>query len=231
MLDADVVAVSPASVWRVLKQAGLLSRWKGKSSRKGTGFEQPLAPHQHWHVDVSYINLMGTFYYLCRVLDGCSRYLVHWDLRESMKEADIEMILERAKEKHPQARPRTISDNRPQFIARDFKEFIRHLGDDAGAHFAVLSAVERQNRTLAQVAEAGVHSTLDAVVARRCAACGFCLLPHRDHGIQRDEHEVGVGGESRHSMRSNSDATVRPLRSRSIISSMLKPSSTWHGTV
>jgi putative transposase len=57
MLDADVVAVSPASVWRVLKQAGLLSRWKGKSSRKGTGFEQPLEPHQHWHVDVSYINL------------------------------------------------------------------------------------------------------------------------------------------------------------------------------
>jgi putative transposase len=29
MLDHDVVAVSPASVWRVLKQAGLLSRWKG----------------------------------------------------------------------------------------------------------------------------------------------------------------------------------------------------------
>ena len=42
MLDADVVAVSPASVWRVLKQAGLLSRWKSKPSRKGTGFEQPL---------------------------------------------------------------------------------------------------------------------------------------------------------------------------------------------
>src|SRR6266576_6973274 len=41
MLDADVVAVSPSSVWRVLQQAGLLSRWKGKPSRKGTGFEQP----------------------------------------------------------------------------------------------------------------------------------------------------------------------------------------------
>jgi putative transposase len=37
MLDADVVAVSPASVWRVLKQAGLLSRWKRCPSRKGTG--------------------------------------------------------------------------------------------------------------------------------------------------------------------------------------------------
>ena len=128
MLDAEVVAVSPSSVWRVLQQAGLLSRWKGKSSRKGSGFEQPLEPHQHWHVDVSYINLSGTFYYLCSVLDGCSRLLVHWDLRESMKEADIEMILERAKEKHPEARPRIISDNGPQFIARDFKEFIRISG-------------------------------------------------------------------------------------------------------
>ena len=59
MLDQDVVAVSPASVWRVLKQTGLLSRWKGKPSRKGTGFEQPLQPHQHWHVDVSYINPVG----------------------------------------------------------------------------------------------------------------------------------------------------------------------------
>jgi transposase InsO family protein len=127
MLDQDIVAVSPASVWRVLKQAGLLSRWTGKT-RKGTGFEQPLGPHQHWHVDVSYINLSGTFYYLCSVLDGCSRFLLHWDLRESMQEADIEMILERAKEKYPQARPRIISDNGPQFIARDFKEFIRISG-------------------------------------------------------------------------------------------------------
>ena len=128
MLDAEVVAVSPASVWRVLKQAGLLSRWKGKPSRKGTGFEQPLQPHQHWHIDVSYINLSGTFYYLCSVLDGCSRFLVHGDLRESMKEADIERILERAKEKYPEAKPRIISDNGPQFIARDFKEFIRISG-------------------------------------------------------------------------------------------------------
>ena len=45
-----------------------------------------------------------------------------------MKEADIEVILERAKEEHPEAKPRIISDNGPQFIARDFKEFIRISG-------------------------------------------------------------------------------------------------------
>jgi putative transposase len=128
MLDDDVVAVSPSSVWRVLSQAGLLRRWNGAASKKGTGFQQPAEAHQHWHIDVSYINIAGTFYYLCSVLDGYSRFIVHWDLRESMTEADIEIIPQAAKEKHPQAKPRIISDNGPQFIARDFKEFIRIAG-------------------------------------------------------------------------------------------------------
>lgn len=128
MLDANIVAVSPSSVWRVLGQAGLLSKWNGKPSKKGTGFQQPQNPHEHWHIDVSYINIGGTFYYLCSVLDGYSRAIVHWDLRESMTEPEIEIILEGAKEKHPEAKPRIISDNGPQFIARDFKEFIRISG-------------------------------------------------------------------------------------------------------
>jgi transposase InsO family protein len=101
-----------------------LSKWNSKPSKKSAGFEQPLAAHQHWHIDVSYINISGTFYYLCSILDGYSRYIVNWDLRESMTEADIEIILERAKELHPEVKPRIISDNGPQFIAKDFKEFI-----------------------------------------------------------------------------------------------------------
>src|SRR6202020_284116 len=52
----------------------------------------------------------------------------HWNLRESMTEADIEIILERAKERYPGVKPRIISDNGPQFIAEDFKEFIRVSG-------------------------------------------------------------------------------------------------------
>jgi len=128
MLDQDVVAVSPSSVWRVLGQAGLLGKWNGTPSKKGTGFAQPPAAHEHWHIDVSYININGTFYYLCSVLDGYSRFLVHWELRASMTEAEIEIVLQRAREKYPDARPRIISDNGPQFVARDFKEFIRIAG-------------------------------------------------------------------------------------------------------
>lgn len=128
MLDQDIVAVSPSSTWRILSQAGLLQKWNTKKSLKGTGFIQPLKPHEHWHVDISYINLCGTFYYLCSFLDGCSRYIIHWEIREQMTETDVEIILQRAKEKFPDARPRIISDNGPQFIAKDFKEFIRISG-------------------------------------------------------------------------------------------------------
>ena len=128
MLDADIVAVSPSSVYRVLRDAGLMDRRNTKPSLKGKGFQQPLRPHEHWHVDVSYINVAGTFLYLCSLLDGCSRYIVHWEIREQMTEADIETIIQRARERHPDARPRIISDNGPQFIAKDFKEFIRICG-------------------------------------------------------------------------------------------------------
>lgn len=128
MMDKDIVAVSPSSVYRVLSNAGILSKWNRKPSKKGDGFEQPLKPHEHWHIDISYINISGTFYYMCSVLDGFSRYIVHWDIRPSMTEAEIEIILQRAREKFPDATPRIISDNGPQFISKDFKEFVRISG-------------------------------------------------------------------------------------------------------
>jgi transposase InsO family protein len=62
------------------------------------------------------------------VLDGYSRYVVHWEIRESMREADVEVILERAREKFPEAKARVISDNGPQFVAKSFKEYIRVCG-------------------------------------------------------------------------------------------------------
>jgi hypothetical protein len=175
MLDADIVAVSSISVWRVLGQAGLLSKWNGKPSKKGTGFEQPLAGHQHWHIDVSYINISGTFYYLCSILDGCSRYIVNWDLRESMTEADIEIILERAKEMHPEARPPDHLRQRAAVHRQGLQGVHSDLGHDPRQNFSLLSPIERKNRTLAQIAQGGVHPAGNAAVAGRCAATGAGL--------------------------------------------------------
>jgi transposase InsO family protein len=127
MLDDDIVAVSPSSTYRVLKAAGRLDRRIITPSKKGTGYIQPTKIHQEWHVDISYINTGGTFYFLISVLDGFSRYIVHWELRETMK-LDIELVIAKGIEKHPGVKPRIISDNGPQFIAKDFKEFVREYG-------------------------------------------------------------------------------------------------------
>ena len=62
------------------------------------------------------------------MLDGFSRYIVHWELRETMKELDIELVIAKGIEKHPGVKPRIISDNGPQFIANDFKSFVREYG-------------------------------------------------------------------------------------------------------
>ncbi len=128
MIDKDIVAVSPSSVYRVLSEAGLLRKWNTNKSLRGTGFMAPVAVHEHWHLDISHLNICGTFYYLCSILDGYSRTVIHWEIRESMKTMDVEVILQRAREKYPHAKPRIISDNGPQFIAKDFKVFIRESG-------------------------------------------------------------------------------------------------------
>lgn len=130
MLDADVAAASPSSVYRVLKKADLIQPWSKSPSRKGDGFDQPLRPHEHWHIDIAYINITGTFYYLCSILDGYSRTILHWELRERMKEADVELVVERARERFADAlaAPRLISDNGPQFIAGEFKNYLREVG-------------------------------------------------------------------------------------------------------
>jgi len=124
MIDRDIVACSPTSVYRVLHRAGLLRRW-AQPTRKGTGFVQPLQPHQHWHTDFSYVNVAGTFYFLCAIIDGASRYIVHWEIRPTMQEIDAETVLQRAREKFPTARPRLITDNGAQFVAKEFQAYVR----------------------------------------------------------------------------------------------------------
>jgi transposase InsO family protein len=129
MLDQNVVAASPASVYRVLHKAGLLwPRAKSHTKAKGSGFVQPSKPHEHWHLDISYINFKGSFVYLVALIDGYSRYLVHYEIRTSVEALDVELLLEHAREKFPGVTPILITDNGPQFIAKDFKRYLSFVG-------------------------------------------------------------------------------------------------------
>lgn len=128
MLDEDVAAVSPSTVYRILKEAGLLTtRWIYERT-KGSGFDQPTRPHQHWHLDITYINFRGTFVYLASLIDGYSRYVVHYELRTSMDALDIEIMMERARLKYPGESPVLITDNGPHFIAKELNLYLKDVG-------------------------------------------------------------------------------------------------------
>jgi transposase InsO family protein len=79
-------------------------------------------------VDVASLTSCGTFSSLCSLLDGCSRYVVHWEIRAAMTAAAVQALVQRARAQFPDAQPRIISDNGPQFRAKDCQEFIRICG-------------------------------------------------------------------------------------------------------
>lgn len=171
MMDEDIVAVSPSSTYRVLMAAGLLCRWNTtKSPTKRRGFQQPTAPHEHWHIDIKYVNFHGTFLFLTSVFDGFSRMILHHELRLSMAEYDVQITLQRTLEKYPDAKPRLITDNGKQFIARDFADFLRELGlqhvRTSIAYPQSNGKIERYHRTLSEEC-LRQKSFLDLADARR----------------------------------------------------------------
>jgi putative transposase len=123
-MDADIVSASPLTIYRVPNRAGRPDLGPAGTSKKGTGFAYLGGAHARRHVDVAHINIAGTLDYMCSVLDGFRRSVSHWEIRERMKETDIEFIIQRALEKHPNAIPRIASDGGPQLLARDFRTFL-----------------------------------------------------------------------------------------------------------
>lgn len=128
MIDQNVAFMSSSSLYRILVKHGLMRTKRSKESSKGSGFVQPLRPHEHWHTDISYLKIGSIIYFFISVLDGCSRTVLHWEIRESMKEQDAEMVVQRALEKYPEAKPRLITDNGTQYTAHEFKRFIKRTG-------------------------------------------------------------------------------------------------------
>ena len=125
MVDADVAYVSPSTVYRILNDADLLYRWKrGRSI--GEPPPRPQRPNERWHTDIMYLRVEGTWYFLVTVLDGYSRYVVHWELLTSMRAADVRLVIQQALERTG-AKPQVVSDNGTQFTAGEFKDLVKRF--------------------------------------------------------------------------------------------------------
>lgn len=129
MIDEDIAYASPSTVYRVLKENDLLNKYIAREeSKRGEGYTQPESSHEEWHIDITYVNMLGSFMFLVGIIDGYSRFVVHNELKRSMKDKDVSLVLQRAHEKFPEEKPRIISDRGGQFISRDFRNYLRYIG-------------------------------------------------------------------------------------------------------
>lgn len=126
MVDEDVAHVSPASVYRILNDADLLYRWK-RSRGVGTKPPAPTGPNQRWHTDIMYLRVGDVWYFLVTVLDGYSRYVVHWELLATMTASDVRLVIQHALEIRGLKKVEIVTDNGSQFTAADFKALVRQF--------------------------------------------------------------------------------------------------------
>ena len=128
MIDENIAFVRPASVYNIMKEYDLVHKWaKNEGEAKKKGFDQPPSPNEQWHTDISYIKVLGVFYYFISIMDGYSRKILDWELCETMEGINIELLVARVKEKYPEAHARIIHDNGKLFISKDFKDLVSVL--------------------------------------------------------------------------------------------------------
>jgi transposase InsO family protein len=117
--------VGESSVYNVINRHKLAKKWEEIVEAAEQGFMRPKAVHEQWHIDFSYIKIRNSFYYFLSILDGYSRKILNWRLRDTMEGINAEVLAAETKERYPEAKkPRLISDNGSRFIPKDFKELL-----------------------------------------------------------------------------------------------------------
>jgi transposase InsO family protein len=129
MLDDEMAAVSPSSVYRVLGEAGLVCRWTPKRKLKGADRPLPTKPNVLWQTDIRYTKVGQRNYYLLSFLDVYSRYVVHHELLRSMDGLSVSIAAAEALAALPEGmRPTIQSDHGSAFIAREFAGTLTEFG-------------------------------------------------------------------------------------------------------
>lgn len=125
MIDKDIVYLSPSAIYKILKENRLIGAvFKENSTAKDEYDHKPEYVHHHWHTDIAYVKIRKQFYYLIFMLDGYSRYILHWKLLTDMTGLSTEIFIQETIEKYPNAKPMVIHDNGSQFTSLDFKRIL-----------------------------------------------------------------------------------------------------------
>jgi len=125
MVDAGAACVGESTVYRVLDDADLLSRWKRSAASSGEYHFRPTAPNQQWHTDVMYVWVAARFYFLLSFVDAFSRYIVHHKLLMSLDGKSVATELQAALDGASGTTPRVVHDHGSEFVNRDVAAVIK----------------------------------------------------------------------------------------------------------
>jgi transposase-like protein len=158
--------VSESSVYRILKQNGLITTPAFMLIKAGDEYKDKThRVNEMWQTDFTYFKIPGWgWYYLSTVLDDYSRFIVHWRLYKSMKAEDVMDTIDEAMLKSslkPNEKPKLLSDNGSCYIANDFKDYLksREINHIRGSvrHPQTQGKIERYHRSMKNVIKLDVY--------------------------------------------------------------------------
>ena len=158
--DSRGFFISESSVYRILKQRGLITSPAHLLMRADDEFkDKTTRVNQMWQTDFTYFKIIGWgWYYLSTVLDDYSRYIVCWELCSSMTSKDAEQSIEKAlqctglKNNNP---PKLLSDNGSCYISSNLATYMDSVVMDhvrgAPNHPQTQGKIERYHRSMKNV--------------------------------------------------------------------------------
>ena len=154
LVDADRVCLPAYQVLEILREAHLLAQREQTRSQALRRPEPPTRPDEVWHTDLMYVHVGGRWCYLVDILDGYSRYLVHWSLNLTMLTDTVVTTVQTALDRLGARRagePRIVHDSGSQFVSGEWKRYLAHVGATGirtrVAHPESNGRVERLHRT------------------------------------------------------------------------------------
>jgi len=135
MVDEDVACLSPSTVYRILKEAGLVCPWRRRSKRSRAAAERAARPDERWVTDLMQVAIGAGAYYVVCFMDEYSRYIVHHEVLAGMDGKTVSLAAQAAIERlprsadgQPAARPVIQSDNGSGYVSREFLVVLKENG-------------------------------------------------------------------------------------------------------
>jgi putative transposase len=133
--DHQDFSVSEATVYRILRSAGLVKSPELKLLAGKEYHWKTTGPHQLWATDASYFRVVGWgYYYLVTVMDDYSRFVLAWKLQTDMSTDSLIEVVQQAidatgmTEVLVEDRTRLLSDNGSGYVSRAFRDYLHLVG-------------------------------------------------------------------------------------------------------